>query len=327
MTNLSSRHKQAAFKPRVFLDMDGVIVDFEGHMAETGKTGDELKATVGAYAAMKPRPGALEAVRSVIGMGYEVFIATKPPTGVAHAYAGKVEWVLEHLPELKRRIIVTHNKGLLGQKGDFLVDDRPHKADCTSFAGTLISFGPKFGVEWPDVLKTLSESKPYRLDNFFADAKRLGITALDLRDGLIAREAEMTAEAVELGKLRKALEFAEYLATGAERFMDSLNKVSEKQVSVDEDEHDAEGLAVATQELQAAEEARDDHWRGLQKDIFEFRRRAARVAPATAEESFLAEQAEEMTAPPNVIDSLKPLDATCDESAVAPSARSRESHS
>jgi len=37
---------------RVFVDMDGVIVDFEAHMKTTGMTGDELKKIEGAYAAM-----------------------------------------------------------------------------------------------------------------------------------------------------------------------------------------------------------------------------------------------------------------------------------
>ena len=157
-------------KRKVFIDMDGVIVDFEAHMLETGLTSDQIKPIVGAYAAMKPIGGALESVRSVIGMGFEVWIATKPPTGIAHAYADKVSWVLEHLPELKRRIIVTHNKGLLGGEHDFLIDDRPHKADCESFSGTLIRFGPEFDVLWVDVLDRLRKEMRFVPDSGENDA-------------------------------------------------------------------------------------------------------------------------------------------------------------
>lgn len=139
--------------PRIFVDMDGVIVDFDAYRNALGATGDEVKAMPGAYLAMPAIPGAIAAVRSLIGMGFEVWIATKPPTGVAHAYADKAAWVLRELPELKRRIIITHDKGLLGDAADYLIDDRPHKANCERFAGMLIPFGGNTGIGWPEVLQ------------------------------------------------------------------------------------------------------------------------------------------------------------------------------
>lgn len=113
---------------RIFCDMDGVLVDFDAFKCERGLTGDEVKCMSGAYLAMKPMPGGIEAVHSLTGMGFEVWACTKPPTGIAFAYGDKAQWILDHLPELKRRIIVTHNKGFLGDEGDILIDDRPHKA-------------------------------------------------------------------------------------------------------------------------------------------------------------------------------------------------------
>jgi 5'(3')-deoxyribonucleotidase len=139
---------------RVFVDMDGVIVNFDAYRERLGMTGDQIKKEPGAYLHMEPYPGAIAAVRSLIGMGYEVWIATKPPTGIPHAYSDKAAWVMQHLPELKRRIIVTHDKGLLGDEGDYLIDDRPHKANCESFKGTLIRFID--GMRWADVLDMLS---------------------------------------------------------------------------------------------------------------------------------------------------------------------------
>jgi len=151
-----NQHPEAAMankRPRVFVDMDGVIVDFDAFRVARGLSGEEVKQLPGAYLEMGPIPGAIEAVRSLIGMGYEVWIATKPPTGIPYAYADKVSWVLQYLPELKRRIIITHDKGLLGSRSDFLIDDRPHKANCERFAGTLIRFGR--GVGWTNVLNRL----------------------------------------------------------------------------------------------------------------------------------------------------------------------------
>ncbi len=138
---------------RVFVDMDGVIVDFDAYRTALGLTAEAVKKRPGAYLDMPAIPGAVAAVRSVIGMGYEVWIATKPPTGVPHAYSDKAAWVLRELPELKRRIIMTHDKGLLGDAGDFLCDDRPHKANCEHFQGTLLRFVD--GYHWPQALEYL----------------------------------------------------------------------------------------------------------------------------------------------------------------------------
>jgi 5'(3')-deoxyribonucleotidase len=136
---------------RIFVDLDGVIVDFDGYKKETGLTGDEVKKIPGAYLSMQPIPGAIEAVRSLIGMGFDVWIASKPPTGIPWAYADKANWVLQHLPELKRKIILTHNKGLLGDRGDWLIDDRITKAACMYFPGCIFEY--RHGVfGWPELL-------------------------------------------------------------------------------------------------------------------------------------------------------------------------------
>lgn len=138
---------------RIFVDMDGVIVDFESFKNAHAMTGEEVKKLPGAYLAMEPMPGALAAVRSLIGMGHEVWIATKPPTGLAFAYADKVSWVLKYLPDLKRKIVITHDKSLL--RGDILIDDRPHKANAENFAGRLMVFGAAGMEGWPEVLQEI----------------------------------------------------------------------------------------------------------------------------------------------------------------------------
>lgn len=136
---------------RVFVDMDGVLVDFEKFMEENQMDSSQVKAMRGAYLCMDPMPDAIRGVRSLIGMGWDVWIATKPPTGVSYAYSDKVEWVLRNLPELKRKIILTHDKGLLGDAGDYIIDDRPHKANIKAFQGTVYPFLDVF-ANWPRVL-------------------------------------------------------------------------------------------------------------------------------------------------------------------------------
>jgi len=138
---------------RVFIDMDGVIVDFHAYGVKHGLSPNQIKCRPGAYLEMEPIPGALDAVRRVIAMGFEVWIATKPPTGIPAAYSDKVAWIMRELPELQQRIIITHDKGLLGDTHDYLCDDRPHKANCEHFPGTLLRF--QNGFHWPQALAFL----------------------------------------------------------------------------------------------------------------------------------------------------------------------------
>lgn len=149
----------APVKPKIFIDLDGPLVNFEKYVAEKGSTGDKIKSIPGAYLEMEPEPGGIEAVLALIGMGYDVWIATKPPTGVTYAYADKAAWVLKYLPTLKRKIIITHDKGLLGNENDYLIDDRPHKANCESFVGSVLHYH-KDNWTWPKLLDYLSVRRP-----------------------------------------------------------------------------------------------------------------------------------------------------------------------
>lgn len=136
---------------RIFIDMDGVLADFDGLKQDLGVDGDTMKRMPGCYMRLQPMPDAISSVRSLIGMGYECWVATKPPTGISQAYADKAAWVLQWLPELKRHIIITHDKGLLGERGDFLVDDKLHKANCRMFKGVILEFGRETG--WPPIME------------------------------------------------------------------------------------------------------------------------------------------------------------------------------
>ena len=138
---------------RVFGDMDGVIVDFDEYVIRSGLDPKVLKLLPGSYRNMKPMEGALDAIDEIIDMGYDFWFASKPPTGAPDAYSDKVHWVMDHKPELTDKIILTHNKSLIGGVGDYLIDDRPHKAEAHNFPGNLLVFKP--GFMWPEVLTVL----------------------------------------------------------------------------------------------------------------------------------------------------------------------------
>lgn len=159
-------------KRKIFLDMDGVVVDFDGYAKKHGLTADQIKAEGYRYGHMEPMPGAIEGVRALLALGYDVFLATKPATGIAAGYAAKAQWVFDHLPELQRHLIITHDKGVLGAEWDVLVDDRPWRANCFDFEGALVHFSAAPLVapvefetdhavtDWPALLELLPDVLP-----------------------------------------------------------------------------------------------------------------------------------------------------------------------
>lgn len=68
----------------------------------------------------------------------EVYIATKP-TSAGGSALGKMDWLAEHIPDLKDRFFITTDKWLLGQPGHYLVDDL--QSNC-------LKFGCKGGIPY-----------------------------------------------------------------------------------------------------------------------------------------------------------------------------------
>ena len=111
-------------KYRIFIDMDGVIADFESAAeAEAlvkGVTKLSRPDLFVNYRALGVIDGAIEAVAK-LNADHEVFIASTPPWTRPEVWGHKREWIGEHFPDLKRKIILTHRKDLL--IGDVLIDD------------------------------------------------------------------------------------------------------------------------------------------------------------------------------------------------------------
>ena len=111
-------------KYRIFIDMDGVIADFESAAeAEAlvkGVTKLSRPDLFVNYRALGVIDGAIEAVAK-LNADHEVFIASTPPWTRPEVWGHKREWIEEHFPYLKRRLILTHRKDLL--IGDILIDD------------------------------------------------------------------------------------------------------------------------------------------------------------------------------------------------------------
>jgi len=127
-------------KLRIYIDMDGVLANFEKAKEEHpdfGKKGFRADLELD-FSTFAPMPGAIEAVHRLTEMGHELFIATTPPWDHPDAWGQKRHWVEKNLPSLKRKMFLTHRKDLL--KGDILIDDTKYRGQ-PDFEGEWIHFG------------------------------------------------------------------------------------------------------------------------------------------------------------------------------------------
>ena len=107
---------------RIYIDMDGVISDFEKAAKEGGF--DKRPDLYVNYRNLEVIEGAIEALAK-LNADHEIFIASTPPWTRPEVWGHKREWLEEHFPYLKRKLILTHRKDLL--IGDILIDDSKYR--------------------------------------------------------------------------------------------------------------------------------------------------------------------------------------------------------
>tara|TARA_R100000322_G_scaffold169354_1_gene141345 strand:- start:1527 stop:1991 length:465 start_codon:yes stop_codon:yes gene_type:complete len=136
----------------VFLDMDGVLCNFDKAKEQLPKEQQGRPDLHVDFSKLEPMPDAIESVFKLEQMGHDVFIATTPPWNNPDAWGQKRDWVEQHLPSLKRKMFLTHRKDLLA--GDILIDDTTYRGQ-TSFAGTFFHFGQN-GMDWRYIIETFN---------------------------------------------------------------------------------------------------------------------------------------------------------------------------
>ncbi len=147
---------------RIYIDMDGVLADFEKAAELHGLDPKEFKMLPGAYRHLEWMPGAEKALDYLLANGANVWIATKIPHENPLSATEKLQWWQDRRPDMLKRVIITPDKGTLGNEHDMLVDDRPHKAHCEHFLGTFIHFGSDKFPTWDAVIVYLEQHPEWK---------------------------------------------------------------------------------------------------------------------------------------------------------------------
>jgi 5'-nucleotidase len=145
-------------KKILYIDMDGVLVDFESAinllpLSTQLQYRGQMDNVPGIFGLMQPKPGAIEAFNR-LSQFFDVYILSTAPWDNPTAWSDKLLWIKTHLGEeyAHKKLILSAHKHL--NVGHYLIDDRL-KNGVDKFTGIHIHFGTKDFPDWPTVVDWL----------------------------------------------------------------------------------------------------------------------------------------------------------------------------
>jgi len=148
-------------KKIVYVDMDNTIVDFKSGIKRLSKSDtkeykDRYDDHPYIFTLMDPIKDSIESIKK-LNKKYDLYILSTAPWDNPNAWKQKRDWIGKYFGDKKKdvfykKVILSHNKNL--NKGDYLIDDRPHNG-AEHFEGEWIKFGSKKYPDWKAVTKYL----------------------------------------------------------------------------------------------------------------------------------------------------------------------------
>ena len=151
-------------KKILYIDMDGVIVDFKSGIDRVSplmrqQYAHHIADVPGIFALMDPMPWALEAF-ALLSEHFDTYLLSTAPRNNPSAWSDKISWVHKHLPKLAhKRLILSHNKHL--NAWDYLIDDRL-KNGAEQFTWELILFWSEKFPDRDTVVEYLLKTNGFR---------------------------------------------------------------------------------------------------------------------------------------------------------------------
>ena len=183
-------------KKIVYVDMDGVVADFDSEMqkllpdvhlgegdpstyAERSKAVDKaMQENPRLFKNLLPIPNAQFGIYHLRNSElYDIYFLSTPVCLVPESYMDKRIWLRENFGEwADKRLILTHRKDLC--IGDYLIDDR-FKNGTELFQGKHIHFGGEGFPDWISVIKYLIHDKREGIRDSSGDGQEVdGLTSL-----------------------------------------------------------------------------------------------------------------------------------------------------
>lgn len=150
-------------KEVVWIDMDGVVADFESKAtqvaSEMGLTFQEFadqkqyRHIDGFYLDLPVIEGAKEAIQKLEDSGkYDLYFLSAPSWGNVSCFSDKRVWVEKYFPSFRKKMGLSFQKG--HHLGHYLIDDRT-KYGAGEFIGEHLQFGNSEYPNWDSILKKL----------------------------------------------------------------------------------------------------------------------------------------------------------------------------